>query len=56
LAINAVLAAVFTVILNAAGVAHGQDETNTEDYFADEGDARVEKRREMIDPGSPLRL
>ena len=43
-AINAVVAAVFTVILNVAGVAHGHDETITEDYFADEGDPRVEKR------------
>ena len=50
LAINAVLAAVFTVILNAAGVAHGQDETNTEDYFADEGDPRLEKHLAVIEP------
>jgi solute:Na+ symporter, SSS family len=47
-AINAVLAAVFTVILNAAGVAHGHDETITEDYLADEGDPRVEKRLQTI--------
>jgi SSS family solute:Na+ symporter len=43
-AINAIVAAVFTVILNAAGVAHGHDETITDDYLADEGDPRVDKR------------
>ena len=49
-AINAFLAAVVTVILNLAGVPHGHDETIEEDYFADEGDPRLEKRREMIAP------
>src|SRR4029079_1375747 len=44
-AINSMVAAVLTVILNAAGVPHGQDETIKEDYFADEGDPRLDKRR-----------
>src|SRR6185503_7443915 len=39
-AVNSIIAAVFTVILNAAGVAHGHDETVTEDYLADECDPR----------------
>ena len=42
-AINAVISAVATVILNLAGVSHGNDETMGEDYFADEGDPRVQK-------------
>jgi SSS family solute:Na+ symporter len=49
-AINALLAAVFTVILDLAGVPHGQDETIEEDYFADEGDPRVQKRLETTAP------
>jgi SSS family solute:Na+ symporter len=43
-AVNALIAAVFTVILNVAGVPHGPDETVKSDYFADEGDPRVERR------------
>jgi SSS family solute:Na+ symporter len=43
-AVNALTAAVVTVILNAAGVPHGHDETEKADYFADEGDPRVERR------------
>ena len=43
-ALNALIAAVVTVILNAAGVPHGHDETVKADYFADEGDPRVERR------------
>src|SRR5438552_3340171 len=46
-AINAIIAAVVTAILGVAGVPHGHDETATEDYFADEGDARVDKRLQM---------
>jgi len=42
-AINALVAAVATPILDAAGAPRGHDETSTEDYFADEGDPRVEK-------------
>jgi SSS family solute:Na+ symporter len=49
-AINAVVAAVFTVILDAAGVPHGPDETIKEDYFADEGDPRADKRLETTAP------
>jgi SSS family solute:Na+ symporter len=50
LAINALVSAVFTVILNIVGVLPGVDETTVEDYFADEGDPRIKKRLEMIDP------
>ncbi len=42
-AINVLIAAVATPILDAAGAPRGHDETSTEDYFADEGDPRVEK-------------
>jgi solute:Na+ symporter, SSS family len=42
-AINVVVAAVATIILDAAGAPRGHDETSVEDYFADEGDPRVEK-------------
>src|SRR5262249_4695037 len=45
-AVNALIAAVVTVILNAAGVPNGHDETVKADYFADEGDPRIEKRPE----------
>jgi solute:Na+ symporter, SSS family len=47
-AINVVVAAVLTVILNITGVPHGRDETIGEDYFADEGDPCVEKRLDPI--------
>ena len=46
--INAIIAAVSTVLLNFAGIPHGHDETITGDYFADEGDPRVEKRPGMV--------
>ncbi|HET7279152.1 MAG TPA: sodium:solute symporter family protein [Dermatophilaceae bacterium] len=43
-AINAVVAAVVTLALNAMKVPNGADETIKGDYFADLGDPRVEKR------------
>ena len=49
-AINALIAAVFTVILDVVRVPHGRDETTAMDYFADEGDPRVEKRVEHTLP------
>jgi SSS family solute:Na+ symporter len=42
-AVNAIIAAVVTLVLNGAGAPHGHDETVKADYFADEGDPRVEK-------------
>src|SRR6185295_2602350 len=45
-AINALIAAVATPLLDLAGVSRGSDETVKDDYIADEGDARVEKRLE----------
>ncbi len=42
-ALNALIAAAVTALLGLAGVAHGPDETTPADYFADEGDPRVEK-------------
>ncbi len=41
--INVVVAAVSTLILRAVKVEEGRDETIPADYFADEGDPRVEK-------------
>ena len=49
-ALNALLAAVLTVLLDMTGVSRGHDETIKEDYFADEGDPRLEKRRETTAP------
>ena len=40
---NALIAAAVTVVLGLAGVPHGDDETIEADYFADEGDPRVQK-------------
>jgi SSS family solute:Na+ symporter len=51
--LNVLVAAVLTAILDAAGVPHGHDETIKQDYLADEGDPRVEKRRGSI---APVRL
>jgi SSS family solute:Na+ symporter len=44
-AINALIAAVVTVVLNAMNVAHGPDETTPMCYLADEGDPRADKKR-----------
>ena len=49
-AINALLAAVVTVVLNVLKVPEGRDETTAEDYLADEGDPRAEKRIEQTLP------
>jgi SSS family solute:Na+ symporter len=49
-AINVLVAAVLTVILDVAGIPHGHDETMKADYLADEGDPRVEKRRATTIP------
>ena len=46
-AINLILAAILTVVLNALKVDSGKDETIRGDYFADAGDPRVEKNKEM---------
>jgi len=47
-AVNAVIATVVTVILDLAGVQRGSDETVKADYFADEGDPRVEKGLQAV--------
>ena len=46
-AINVIVAAVLTVVLNAVKVSPGTDETIKGDYFADAGDPRVEKHLDM---------
>jgi SSS family solute:Na+ symporter len=43
--VNALVAAIVTVALRAASVAEGTDGTTRDDYFADEGDPRVEQHR-----------
>ena len=48
-AINLVIAVVLSLILNAAKVDNGADETTTGDYFADAGDPRVEKNRPVVE-------
>lgn len=48
--INSVIAAAVTAILAAVRVPHGYDETTKVDYFADEGDPRVEKRLDRTVP------
>jgi SSS family solute:Na+ symporter len=47
-AINSLVAAVVTFLLDIAGIPRGHDETMKEDYYADEGDPRVEKRVETV--------
>jgi SSS family solute:Na+ symporter len=42
--LNTLIAVAVSVILDTAGAARGPDETIKDDYFADEGDPRVEKR------------
>ena len=49
-AINALLAAAVTVVLNLVNVPDGRDETIATDYLADEGDPRAEKRVEHTLP------
>lgn len=47
--INILVAVIITVILNALKVSNGRDDTIKGDYFADAGDPRVEKHRDMDD-------
>jgi SSS family solute:Na+ symporter len=47
-AVNTLVAAAVTLILDVAGVHRGHDETVQADYFADEGDPRVEKSLETV--------
>jgi SSS family solute:Na+ symporter len=41
--VNLLVAVIVTLILRATKTADGVDGTTTDDYFADEGDARIEK-------------
>jgi SSS family solute:Na+ symporter len=47
-AVNVIVAAILTLILNAMKVDAGTDETIKGDYFADAGDPRVEKLPEEV--------
>ncbi|MEO7943429.1 MAG: sodium:solute symporter [Marmoricola sp.] len=47
--LNVAVAVVLTVVLNAAKVTNGSDETTPGDYFADAGDPRVEKNRPVLE-------
>ena len=51
--INLVISAVLSLALNAAKVSNGVDETIRGDYFADEGDPRVEKLRTQVHGVTP---
>jgi solute:Na+ symporter, SSS family len=51
--LNVVVAVVLSVVLNAAHVFNGADETTPGDYFADAGDPRVEKHLEQLGEGEP---
>ena len=45
--LNVVVAAIISAVLNATGRENGVDETTAGDYFADAGDPRVEKDKEL---------
>ena len=47
--LNLVVAVVLSLVLNAAKVTNGSDETTAGDYFADAGDPRVEKNRPVVE-------
>jgi SSS family solute:Na+ symporter len=49
--INLLVTVVLTVVLRAAGVDEGVDQTHPDDYVADSGDEGVE---EEVDPGEPV--
>jgi solute:Na+ symporter, SSS family len=49
--LNVLVAAVLTVVLNAAKVENGTDHTTSPDYFADEGDPRVQ--HDLAEHGGP---
>ena len=55
-AINLVIAIVLSLVLNAAKVSNGSDETTPGDYFADAGDPRVEKDRPVRRGARPTDL
>ncbi|MCW2822301.1 MAG: sodium:solute symporter, partial [Marmoricola sp.] len=50
--LNLVVTVVLSLALNAAKVANGSDETAPGDYFADAGDARVERNRPVLEAGT----
>jgi SSS family solute:Na+ symporter len=50
--LNLVVTFVLSFALNAAKVANGSDETTPGDYFADAGDARVERNRPVLEAGT----
>ncbi|MCW2809030.1 MAG: sodium:solute symporter [Marmoricola sp.] len=50
--LNLVVTVVLSFALNAAKVANGSDETAPGDYFADAGDARVERNRPVLEAGT----
>ena len=47
LVLNLLVAAVLTLIFRAAKLPEGVDQTDPDDYYADEGDPRVEPIREL---------
>jgi SSS family solute:Na+ symporter len=51
LAVNLVVAVVATIVFKAVRTADGVDSTRTEDYYADEGDAKVVRGTREIEEG-----
>jgi SSS family solute:Na+ symporter len=51
--LNVVVAVVLTVVLTAAKVSNGADETASGDYYADAGDPRVEKNKPLLEGAEP---
>jgi len=47
-AVNSLIAAGLTVLLNVGRISHGPDETVKADYFADQGDPRVGKHHQTV--------
>ena len=47
--VNLAIAAIATLILRAAKVAEGVDGTAPDDYFADEGDPRIDKTKTAVE-------
>jgi SSS family solute:Na+ symporter len=51
--VNLLVAALATLILRAAKTPEGTDHTSPDDYFADEGDPRIEKHQDETAVGTP---
>jgi SSS family solute:Na+ symporter len=48
-AVNLIIAVLATFVLRATGTADGVDGTTPADYFADEGDPRIDRGKTTVD-------